>query len=269
MQGRHVHLVLENDHNDASLLSAGFDAQWNDDAHHALHVLLTGEQDGYYRDYGAAHGSRNPPLRHLARVLAEGFAYQGEVSPFRSAAEARARRRGAAGPAAICRPLPLSASCRTMTRPATAPSANGWPPWPAQALRAAVALQLLCPHVPLVFMGEECGAQTPFYYFTSHPPELAEAVRQGRRREFAAMAAFGDDMRAHDIPDPNDPATFEASRPPLTPRMTGPATTGDCSRSGTSGSRTGCRAPAAPASMFSPRCARAGVWATGPACRSG
>ncbi len=91
MQGRHVHLVLENDHNDASLLSAGFDAQWNDDAHHALHVLLTGEQDGYYRDYGAAHGGRNPPLRHLARVLAEGFAYQGEVSPFRSAAEARAR----------------------------------------------------------------------------------------------------------------------------------------------------------------------------------
>ncbi len=78
-----------------------------------------------------------------------------------------------------------------------------------------MALQLLCPHVPLVFMGEECGAQTPFYYFTSHPPELAEAVRQGRRREFAAMAAFGDDMRAHEIPDPNDPATFEASRPPL------------------------------------------------------
>ncbi|EHP41034.1 glycosidase hydrolase [Cupriavidus basilensis OR16] len=88
--GRHVHLVLENDDNDASLLAAGFDAQWNDDGHHALHVLLTGERDGYYGDYARPAGEARaddapatPALAHLARVLAEGFAYQGEVSPTR------------------------------------------------------------------------------------------------------------------------------------------------------------------------------------------
>ncbi len=73
--GRHVHLVLENEHNTATLLNTHFDAQWNDDAHNALHVLLTGETEGYYRAYADA------PIRHLARVLGEGFAYQGEPSP--------------------------------------------------------------------------------------------------------------------------------------------------------------------------------------------
>uniref|UniRef100_Q46TE8 Malto-oligosyltrehalose trehalohydrolase n=1 Tax=Cupriavidus pinatubonensis (strain JMP 134 / LMG 1197) TaxID=264198 RepID=Q46TE8_CUPPJ len=225
LQGRHVHLVLENDHNDASLLSAGFDAQWNDDAHHALHVLLTGEQDGYYRDYGATPGrpantsqnaGQNTPLRHLARVLREGFAYQGEVSPYRSECDP------AQGPVRRGKPsghLPPTAFVSFLQnhdqignrafgdRLATLADPD--------ALRVAVALQLLCPQVPLVFMGEECGAQTPFYYFTSHPPELAEAVRQGRRQEFAGMAAFRDESQALEIPDPNDPATFEASRPPM------------------------------------------------------
>ena len=220
--GRHVHLVLENDHNDASRLSAGFDAQWNDDAHHAMHVLLTGEDDGYYRDYAAEPGQRDrpsspsSPLRHLARVLAEGFAYQGEVSPFRSAAgdsRAPVRRGQPSGhlpPTAFVSFLQNHDQIGNRAfgeRLATLADAD--------ALRAAVALQLLCPQVPLVFMGEECGAQTPFYYFTSHPPALAEAVRQGRRQEFASVAAFGDEARAQEIPDPNDPATFEASRPPM------------------------------------------------------
>lgn len=224
MVGRHVHLVLENDHNDAARLVAGFDAQWNDDAHHALHVLLTGEQDGYYRDYAAdagrqGHDSRytqRSPLQHLARVLADGFAYQGEVSPFRSAADGshapirRGQPSGHLPPSAFVAFLQNHDQIGNRAlgeRLATLVDAD--------ALRAAVALQLLCPQVPLVFMGEECGAQTPFYYFTSHPPELAEAVRQGRRQEFSSMTAFGDDARAREIPNPNDPATFEASRPQM------------------------------------------------------
>ncbi|WP_432260725.1 malto-oligosyltrehalose trehalohydrolase [Cupriavidus sp. TMH.W2] len=218
---RHLHLVLENDNNDARLLAEGYDAQWNDDAHHALHVLLTREEDGYYRDYASCPdvegdapgppGRGQPALCHLARVLGEGFAYQGELSSFRSAAGHDVRR---GQPSAHLPPTAFvcflqnhdQAGNRALGERLTSLADR-------DALRAAVALQLLCPQVPLVFMGEETGTQRPFLYFTSHPPELARAVRDGRRREFAATAAFRDDARAAAIPDPNDPATFEASRP--------------------------------------------------------
>ncbi|MGO4809402.1 malto-oligosyltrehalose trehalohydrolase [Cupriavidus sp. 2MCAB6] len=212
--GRHIHLVLENHDNDASLLAAGFDAQWNDDGHHALHVLLTGECDGYYGDYARPAGdapaeeSAAPMLAHLARVLAEGFAYQGEVSPTRGTR--RGQPSAALAPTAFV--LFLQNHDQTGNRALGERLTRLAQP---DALRAAVLLQLLCPQIPLVFMGEEYGAETPFLYFTSHPPELAEAVRAGRRREFGAVAAFGDPERAALIPDPNDPATFEASRPPL------------------------------------------------------
>ncbi|MGT2454037.1 malto-oligosyltrehalose trehalohydrolase [Cupriavidus basilensis] len=212
---RHIHLVLENDDNDASLLAAGFDAQWNDDGHHALHVLLTGECDGYYGDYVRPAGDAlaedapaAPVLAHLARVLAEGFAYQGEVSPTRGTR--RGQRSAALAPTAFV--LFLQNHDQTGNRALGERLTRLARP---DALRAAVLLQLLCPQIPLVFMGEEYGAETPFLYFTSHPPELAAAVRAGRRREFSAVAAFSDPERAALIPDPNDPATFEASRPPL------------------------------------------------------
>lgn len=250
---RQIHLVLENDDNDAALLSgdtveppaggadsairaesagvqparchAGYDAQWNDDAHHAMHVLLTGESDGYYHDYAEVRLTGNasivvegteapsPALLHLARCLTEGFAWQGEVSPMRSAqAEGNAVvRRGSPS-----RHLPASAFVfflqnhdQTGNRAFGERLATLAAP---DALRAAVTLQLLCPQVPLVFMGEECGATTPFLFFTSHPPELAEAVRSGRRREFATSAAFADTDKAARIPDPNAEATFAASR---------------------------------------------------------
>ena len=219
---RHIHLVLENDDNEAALLSAGFDAQWNDDGHHALHVLLTGEHDGYYGDYARPAGDgdaraaapASAALGHLARVLAEGFAYQGEISPTRSVPGSEPVRRGQ--PSAALAPtafvLFLQNHDQTGNRAFGERLATLASP---DALRAAVLLQLLCPQVPLVFMGEEYGAQTPFLYFTSHPPELAEAVRAGRQREFSMMAALRDPARAAQIPDPNDPATFEASRPPL------------------------------------------------------
>jgi malto-oligosyltrehalose trehalohydrolase len=198
---RFVHLVVENDDNDATLLKRGYSAQWNDDFHHALHVLLTGETQGYYADYAA------DPAAALARALAEGFAYQGEASAHRGGAP-----RGT--PSAD---LPLTAfvsflqnhdqignrafgdRLTTLVDP--------------QRLRAAIALQMLCPQIPLAFMGEESGAREPFLYFTDHRPELAEAVREGRRAEFAQFPEFSDAARRAQIPDPNAPETFARSKP--------------------------------------------------------
>lgn len=198
--GRRVHLMLENEHNAAAHLRRGFNAQWNDDAHNALHVLLTGEVHGYYANF------REAPARKLARCLAEGFAYQGEISPSHGA-------------------------------PRGDPSADLWPARfivflqnhdqvgnralgerlttlaDAEALRAAVALQLLCPQIPLLFMGEEWGSRRPFLFFTDFHDELADAVREGRRREFAAFPAFADAAARARIPDPNAPATFAQSQP--------------------------------------------------------
>jgi malto-oligosyltrehalose trehalohydrolase len=196
--GRHVHLVLENDANDARLLSA-FDAQWNDDAHHAFHVLVTGERDGYYRDF-AGEGARL-----LARALAEGFAYQGEPSEHRGGAP-----RGQ--PSAM---LPSTAFVdflqnhdqignRAFGERITALA-------PAEAVRAATAVLLLAPAIPLLFMGQEWGASTPFQFFADFGPELAAAVTEGRRREFAAWPAYSDPQVRERIPDPQDAATARAS----------------------------------------------------------
>ncbi len=197
--GRHVHLVLEH-HNDASHLAKDVDAQWNDDGHNVLHVLLTGEDSGYYADY-ADH-----PADKLARVLAEGWVYQGEHSHYLDA------RRG--GP---CRHLPptahvlflqnhdqignraLGERLTVLTEPA--------------ALEAAIALLLLSPQIPLLFMGEETASRSPFLFFTDHGPELADAVREGRRNEFSRFADFADPAKREHIPDPNAAATFEASVP--------------------------------------------------------
>jgi maltooligosyltrehalose trehalohydrolase len=200
--GRRVHLVLEHDGNAAGLLRRGFDAQWNDDGHHALHVLLTGEKNGYYRDYAEA------PAAQLARCLAEGFAYQGETSFHRGGA-ARGETSADLSPTAFV--LFLQNHDQTGNRAhgdrltqLAAPA----------ALSAAQAMQLLSPQIPLLFMGEECGCIEPFLYFTSHrTPELAEAVRQGRRAEFAAFAEAGADSGVP-IPDPNDETTFARSIPP-------------------------------------------------------
>lgn len=198
---RHIHLVLENDDNTASLLRHGYDAQWNDDVHHVVHHLLTGETRGYY----AAYAGR--PTDKLARALAQGFVYQGEPSPAHDG-----RPRGE--PSSMLFPTSfifflqnhdqvgnralgerLRVLCRT--RP--------------DALEAAVALQLLSPFIPLMFMGEELGAETPFLYFTSFSdPEFAALVRQGRRAEFSGFHE-GEDL---EVPDPNDGNTWRRSRLP-------------------------------------------------------
>jgi len=196
--GRHVHLVLENDSNDARLLER-YDAQWNDDAHHALHVLTTGERDGYYRDFA------REPAKLLARALAEGFAYQGEPSEHRGGAP-----RGTPSAA-----LPTTAFVdflqnhdqignRAFGERITALA-------PQDAVCAATAVVLLAPSVPLLFMGEEWGATTPFLFFSDFGADLAQSVTAGRRREFAAWPAFADPARRARIPDPQNEATLHAS----------------------------------------------------------
>lgn len=203
--GRHVHLVLEHEDNAASLLGSGIAAQWNDDSHHALHVLLTGESDSYYADYSKR------PAEQLARCLAEGFAYQGEPSPHRG-------RRLRGQPSAHLPPTAFVLFLQNHDQVGNRAFGERLDMLAdPNALRAATALLLLCPQIPLLFMGEERGARVPFLYFTSHDEELARAVREGRRREFAAFAAFADEARCAAIPDPNDPATFAASDPFVSP----------------------------------------------------
>ncbi|MFS3135910.1 malto-oligosyltrehalose trehalohydrolase [Gluconacetobacter sacchari] len=199
--GRHVHLILENENNDSGLLRAGFDAQWNDDGHNALHVLLTGESEGYYANFAA------DPAGRLARVLAEGFAFQGEMFPTLG----RPRGMETAGLRASAFILFLQNHDQIGNRALGERLTVLAPP---QALRAAYGLLLLSPQIPMLFMGEEWGSRQPFLYFTSHPPALGQIVRDGRRREFAAFAHFRDPVRRQTIPDPNQPETFTASIPP-------------------------------------------------------
>ena len=198
--GRHVHLVLENDNNTARHLTGDFDAQWNDDGHHVLHVLLTGEHEGYYADYADA------PAARLARCLKEGFIYQGEPSAYRDGVK-RGTPSAALPPTAFVLFLQNhdQVGNRAFGERLTALAR-------AQALEAAIALQLLCPQIPLVFMGEDQASSSPFLFFTGHNPELARAVREGRRREFARFAQFSDPQQLKRIPDPNAPETFERSR---------------------------------------------------------
>lgn len=201
--GRHVHLVLEH-HNAASLLRQGIDAQWNDDAHNVLHVLLTDEDGGYYADYAS------DPAEKLARCLAEGWVFQGEQSDY---------LKGPRGEP--CADLPPTAHVlflqnhdqignRALGERLSVLADR-------QALEAAITLQLLCPQIPLLFMGEEVASETPFLFFTDHHDELADAVREGRRKEFARFAAFADPGQRERIPDPNAETTFTASIPEPAP----------------------------------------------------
>ncbi|MET0935724.1 MAG: malto-oligosyltrehalose trehalohydrolase [Luteibacter sp.] len=192
---RHVHLVLENEANQANLLGRGrFDAQWNDDFHNALHVLLTGEHEGYYAHY-------QPPMEKLLRSLREGFAYQGETMGGRRRGEAS----GHLPPSRFVNFLQnhdqvgnraFGDRLSTLVEP--------------EVMEAALALLLLAPQVPLLFMGEEWASRTPFLFFTDFTDDdLRDAVRDGRRAEFADFTSFG----GEEIPDPNEYDTFTSSIP--------------------------------------------------------
>lgn len=196
--GRHIHLILENEENSARLLQQGFDAQWNDDGHNVLHHLLTQETEGYYADYAQS------PTEKLARCLAEGFVYQGELT---RTGQARGEPSGHLAPSQFV--LFLQNHDQIGNRAFGERLTQLIEP---SALQAATVLLLLSPMVPLLFMGDEWGTQQPFLYFTDHEDELAKAVRDGRRNEFAQFAKFNDpELRQH-IPDPNAINTFLSSK---------------------------------------------------------
>lgn len=193
---RPVYLVLENLNNEAHRLGpagapATFDAQWNDDCHHCLHVLLTGEVDGYYQDY------QERPHRLLCRSLAEGFAYQGESS--RHLGCARGERSAHLPPSAFVNFLQNHDQVGNRARGERLTRLAG-----VDALRAAAAVLLLAPSPPMLFMGEEWAAAEPFPYFCDFEPELAGKVRAGRLREFAHFKG--------PLPDPIEPATFASAQ---------------------------------------------------------
>jgi maltooligosyltrehalose trehalohydrolase len=205
-QERHVHLVLENDANEARLLERKdgrpifYDAQWNDDIHHVYHHLLTGDSGGYYRDYV------HEPHQLLARALATGFVYQGEPSEHRDGAR-RGEPSGHLPPTAF---VAFLQNHDQIGNRAFGERIADLAPWPA--VKAGQAVLLLAPQIPLVFMGEEWGATQPFCFFTDFHDELADAVREGRRREFQKFPQFADEAARAAIPDPNAIATFAASR---------------------------------------------------------
>ncbi|HEY6821891.1 MAG TPA: malto-oligosyltrehalose trehalohydrolase, partial [Burkholderiales bacterium] len=196
---RHIHLILENDANQARFLGEGkYTAQWNDDAHHGYHVLATGESDGYYVAYA------DEPAKHLARCLAEGFAYQGEVSPFSN--EPRGEGSTHLSPLAFVSFLQNHDQIgnRALGERLVALSEE-------KVVRTLSAIQLLAPSPPLLFMGEEWGCRQPFLFFCDFSGALGEAVRKGRRDEFARFAAFTDPMARQRIPDPLAESTFKRS----------------------------------------------------------
>jgi maltooligosyltrehalose trehalohydrolase len=197
--GRHLVLIPESDLNDPRLLWSrerggyGLDAQWSDDFHHALHTVLTGERDGYYRDFGA--------LSDLAQALRQAFVYDGRYSAHR-------RRRHGRAPTGLGghRFVGYLQNHDQVGNRARGERLSHLVS--LGRLKIGAALVLTSPFVPMLFQGEEWGASTPFQYFTDHQePELAKAVREGRRREFAA---FG--WQPEDVPDPQAPETFQRSK---------------------------------------------------------
>ncbi|MCI4657482.1 malto-oligosyltrehalose trehalohydrolase [Cryobacterium zhongshanensis] len=199
--GRPLTLIAESDLNDPRLITPaeaggyGLDAQWSDDFHHAVHVALTGETTGYYADFA--------PLGALAKVLTHGYFHDGTFSSFRGRTHGRPidRQRMPAWRLVVGSQNHDQIGNRAIGDRLTGTLDAG-------QLAIAATLTLLGPFTPMLFMGEEWGATTPWQFFTSHPePELGEATATGRIGEFARM---GWDPAV--VPDPQDPATFTRSR---------------------------------------------------------
>ncbi len=199
--GRPLSLIAESDLNDPRLITPrdrggyGLAAQWDDDIHHAIHTAVSGERQGYYADFGS--------MQTLATTLTHGFFHAGTYSSF--------RRRRHGRPLDIAQIPATRLLAYTCTHDQVGNRAIG--DRPSQSLdfgqlAVKAALVLGSPYTAMLFMGEEWGASTPFQFFSSHPePELARATAEGRKAEFADHG-----WAADDIPDPQDPATFQRSK---------------------------------------------------------
>jgi maltooligosyltrehalose trehalohydrolase len=194
---RQVHVIAESDLNDARIISPisrggyGLDGQWSDDFHHALHSVLTKERSGYYEDFGQ--------LKDLANAIREGVVYTGQFSSHRRRRHGNSFKQCAPAQIVVCAQNHDQIGNRAQGDRLSS-LVN------FEALKVANAAVLLAPYIPLLFMGEEYGETAPFLYFIDHgDPALIEAVRQGRKREFAAFGWT-------DIPDPYDQETFDRSK---------------------------------------------------------
>ncbi|WP_407361715.1 malto-oligosyltrehalose trehalohydrolase [Microbacterium sp. LBN7] len=196
---RPLSLIAESDLNDPTLIlpreagGYGLTAQWSDDWHHAVHVALTGETAGYYADFAAEDA--------VAKVSEGGFFHDGTFSSFRG------RPHGSPIPRDVpaWRLVTFAQDHDQIGNRAAGDRLSAT--LSAERLAIAAVLSLTAPGTPMLFMGEEWGASTPWQFFTSHPePELGSAVSEGRKAEFAKM-----DWDADAVPDPQDPATFERS----------------------------------------------------------
>ena len=199
--GRPLSLIAESDLNDQRLITPrdqggyGLTAQWDDDIHHAIHTAVSGERQGYYADFGS--------LATLAQTLRHGFFHAGTYSSF--------RRRRHGRPLDTARVPATRLLAYTCTHDQVGNRALG--DRPSQNLTAGqlaikAVLALTSPYTAMLFMGEEWGASTPFQFFSSHPePELARATAEGRKAEFAEHG-----WDADEIPDPQDPETFQRSK---------------------------------------------------------
>jgi len=210
---RHIHLTIEDEDNSTRLLKYGHDnrprlftAAWNDDWHHAMHALLTGENAGYYQDYADA------PTKRIAETMVLGFGYQGEPSPYHGG-----RKRGESS--AHLPPIAFVDFLQNHDQVGNRARGDRLTHLaPAPAVEVALTLLMLSPHIPLLFMGEEYGEKNPFYFFTDFTGDLAEAVRKGRNNEFRNNQAFAEAGAEDLIPDPNALSTFTASK--LAPKTT-------------------------------------------------
>jgi maltooligosyltrehalose trehalohydrolase len=196
--GREVCVIAETDENDARMVAPrnsggyGLDAVWSDDFHHAIHAFFTGERDGYYQDFGRA--------QQIVRALNEGFVFQGE--PF-GYWEGRPRGNNSRGMPARSHVICIQNHDQVGNRPK---GERLTLLIPRGARMLAAALLLLAPETPLLFMGQEYDEPHPFQFFTDYgDPILQKAVTEGRRNEFK-------DFDFQDVPDPQDPVTFERSR---------------------------------------------------------
>jgi maltooligosyltrehalose trehalohydrolase len=194
--GRKYIMIAESDLNDTKVIAPisergfGFSTQWMDDFHHALHALLTGEQDGYYSDFGK--------IEHLVKALQDGFIHGDSYSEYRRRMYGNSSAGISGEKFVICTQNHDQVGNRMLGDRLTTTLSF-------EALKLAAATMLLSPYVPMLFMGEEYAEEAPFQYFISHTDkDLVEAVRKGRREEFARFAWAGE------APDPQSEETFRA-----------------------------------------------------------